>query len=117
MKAHNPYWQFDLSLGDGVFSNGPRSIRMLLHVATGYYSLGTREIVPLAHPAGVRTSVHARPYIRRTSGWLSIPEGPMSREISLIWEIPDKPMHRIERGVLVPLDKSRRLNYIQQSLA
>jgi hypothetical protein len=65
MKGYNPYWQVDLSLGDGVFSYKPRSIRMLLHVATDSYSRGTQEIVPLPHSVGMRTAVHARPYITR----------------------------------------------------
>jgi hypothetical protein len=85
MNAPDPYWQHDLSLGNGVFPTVPRGIRMLLHVATEH-SLGMQEIVPLPHRAGMRTVVHARPYIRRSRSWL----GNLIRRV-LASPVPDIP--------------------------
>jgi hypothetical protein len=89
MNAYEPYWQNDLSLGDGIFSNKARSIRMLLHITTNY-SLARQEIVPLPHRAGMRTVVHARPYIRRPRSWF----GTLIRRV-LPAPMPDTPYEEI----------------------
>jgi hypothetical protein len=75
MNAYEPYWQHDLSLGEGVFSPLPHALRMRLAVETERY-YGRQEIVPLPHPIGMRTVVHARPYtllprgLSRRLSWL-----------------------------------------------
>jgi hypothetical protein len=89
MNADEPYWQNDLSLGDGIFSNKARSIRMLLHITTNYY-LARQEIVPLPHRAGMRTVVHARPYIRRPKSWF----GNLIRRV-LTSPVPDTPYEEL----------------------
>jgi hypothetical protein len=62
MQNHDPYWQFDLFLGEGVFSRKGQAIRMLLHVETSERYYGRQEIVPITQPEGERTSVQALPY-------------------------------------------------------
>jgi hypothetical protein len=63
MQAHDPYWQSDLSLGEGVcYRNEQRPLRMRMHIGTEPY-YGRQEIVPISQIEGERTCVHAVPYI------------------------------------------------------
>jgi hypothetical protein len=92
MNAYEPYWQHDLFLGEGVFSpillrRIRRRIRMLLHVVTDDNDYFLRqEIVPISQPDGMRTVVHARPYLWHPGSWL----GTLLRRM-LYGRVPDIP--------------------------
>lgn len=58
----DPYWSADVALGEAVVERSRKLVRLKLHRADETYR-EHREIVPLTHPVGRRTYVHAKPYV------------------------------------------------------
>jgi hypothetical protein len=57
-----PYWQHDLSIGEGVVDGEVTTIRLLVHSSTTTHH-GGRDIIPLSQKQGSCVYVQASPYI------------------------------------------------------
>ncbi len=63
--AEPEYWNVDQAIGEVTLWRDQRyTLRMRAHVTDELYRQAAREeIIPLKHPRGVRTYVHAKPYV------------------------------------------------------
>jgi len=96
MKEHEaditPYWQADVEIGEASFQGRPTPVYLRVHESHEHYSHRT-DLIPLHHPYGTRTYIHARPYILIPHITLTAelfaaptPDGAMGEVVASHWE-------------------------------
>jgi hypothetical protein len=82
------YWTDDLLLGEIPLWGETSTVRLRLHVSEEpYRSRAAADIVPLAHPSGLATYVHGRPYVHEPEISLTVGLYPMPSEAGTIGEV------------------------------
>ena len=72
-RESDPYWTDDVLLGEAPIQGEPSPVRLRLHVSEEPDHASNREeLVPLAHRAGSRAYVHAKPYVSEPDITLSV---------------------------------------------
>lgn len=86
-REDDPYWQQDLTLGEGRFYRDQIfAIRLRLHSSEEHFK-DHQELVPLSHKAGESTYVLARPYILEPEITLTLGMYPELTEEGAIGEV------------------------------
>jgi hypothetical protein len=82
------YWTHDLLLGEAPIGRETSLVRLKLHVSEEpYRSRAAADIVPLAHPVGLATYLHAKPYILEPAITLTIGVFPTPTDQGVIGEV------------------------------
>jgi hypothetical protein len=82
------YWSHDLLLGEARIGRETSLVRLKLHASEEpYRRRAAADIVSLAHPAGVATYVHARPYVLEPVITLTIGVFPAPTDQGVIGEV------------------------------
>ena len=84
------YWVDDLAIGQARIGTETSTVRLRLHAAEEcYYGRAAGELIPLTHPEGVATYIHAQPYVLEPAITFSIDLFPTPTETGAIGEVVD----------------------------
>jgi hypothetical protein len=82
--------------------DGAALVRLRLHQSEEtYHGRNVAELVPLSHPTGSRTYVHARPYVLEPEVTLTVDLFPIARETGAVGKVVDSSwegMRHVEIG-------------------
>ena len=101
-REQDPYWSDDVLGGDIPLPGGTTLGRLRLHQSEEvYHGRDIAELIPLSHPTGSRTYIHAKPYVLAPEITLTIGLFTTPRETGAVGEVVEshwEGMRHVEIG-------------------